>query len=266
MKCTFFQSRTSRRAFTLIELLVVIAIIAILAAMLLPVLSKAKTKAQRIQCTSNGKQLQLAWVLYQGDYNDRLVSNDVRGGVGSVYWIQNTSIGPAQQVDADKNIENGLLYPYIKSVGPYRCPGDAVTVNYAGSGYPRARDYSINQFMAGNDIDTVVFTDKAGKSYTKNSKVSDIRFPNPTQAFVIVEEDRTSIDDGGFGVDPNPLKAGINNRTAVYHGKGSTFGFADGHSEFVPWRSVGNSDWNPQTIGDADLLKIKSMEATSPND
>jgi prepilin-type N-terminal cleavage/methylation domain-containing protein/prepilin-type processing-associated H-X9-DG protein len=59
-----------KKAFTLIELLVVIAIIAILAAMLLPVLAAAKRRAQRINCVSNLKQVNLSFRIWEGDNNN----------------------------------------------------------------------------------------------------------------------------------------------------------------------------------------------------
>lgn len=76
----------SGKGFTLIELLVVIAIIAIVAAILLPVLSKARLTAERAQCMNNQKQLASGMITFTGDNNNAYPPASYWCNAGTVTW------------------------------------------------------------------------------------------------------------------------------------------------------------------------------------
>lgn len=65
------DERMKRKGFTLIELLVVIAIIMVLAAILFPVFSTAKRRAEYTTCSHNTEQWLKAMMMYMNDWQDR---------------------------------------------------------------------------------------------------------------------------------------------------------------------------------------------------
>ena len=253
--------RSSLVAFTLIELLVVIAIIAILAGLLLPALSKAKTKAQQTSCLNNLKQLQLCWLMYADDHHDRLVSNDPNVGPGAQTWI----LGYMQDGSPDATnatlIAKGLLFPYNKSTAIYRCPNDLGRSKIGGKSFPRVRSYSINGYMNGVDVG-LLFAGQRG--YHVNVRLAEVTKPSAAQAFVFLDEHQVSIDDGHFGF--NPEGDLWMNLPAVWHNRGCDFSFADGHVELFKWRDSRTLTLNTinsiTTPNNRDLKKVQAAVAT----
>jgi prepilin-type processing-associated H-X9-DG protein/prepilin-type N-terminal cleavage/methylation domain-containing protein len=228
-------------AFTLVELLVVIAIIAILAALLLPVLNMAKSRAQNITCLNNLRQLDVCLQLYVNDNNDYFVPNNSVAIIGSpssdisgLSWLPDvsavTEINPS-------NIINGLLFRYNNSLPIYHCPADKSTLQ-TPSGKPlpqlRWRSYNMSQSVNGYPQGNPEYY----QIIPAWAKLTAIRHPIPSELFVLIDENSDTQVDAEFG---NPPIGSPYFQQDVWwdmpsdrHNQRANLSFADGHVE--PWR------------------------------
>ncbi len=225
-------SRPGAPGFSLIELLVVIAIIAILAALLLPAIARSKEQGNRVACLNNLKQLGLAWVMYADDHDGRLPPNNFVWNVDTGEpileedsWCPNNT---RQDTDT-RNLERGVLFPYVKEARLYRCPADRSKIeDAAGNPLPQLRTRSYNMSL---DINNKVV-------YKSFKRYSEIQKPPPSKFMVFMEVHEDGIVDSLFGV-PQINGAYDGNwfdLPANRHGEGAVLSFADGHAERWQWR------------------------------
>ena len=246
-----------RSGFTLIELLVVIAIIAILAALLLPSLARAKDKALNVACLNNLKQLEACWHLYVADNNDLLVpNNSVYGQNIGVEVAKGASwcLGSARYDTTTTNIENGLLFPYNRSVAIYHCPADRSTIEDPnGNKLPQPRNRSYNQSQSVNgypEFDNYILT-----HIPCFKKFTQVTAPNSAQCLVFIDELEDTLLDSQFGM-PTDYSGGTTvwwDMPANRHSQGANLSFADGHVEHWRWLVPKVCQGIPQSVSPAEM-------------
>lgn len=242
--------------FTLIELLVVIAIIAILAAILFPIFSRARMRANVAKCISNLSQLSKAMVMYADDNKGYL---PIPGWTGD--WPNWAGCNPPQtnaQMPSSRWVypEAGQLWPYVRAAKVYICPQDikrSANVNYwqppAGKSFKdMPLSYSMNgRFSRGNP---------AGSGATPMDSVrGDI---DSARIMLLIQEARNPEDtyprvgtagmnDSVFDAHPGNLQDNPNH----VHYDGTCVAYLDGHAKWKPYKELDvehkSGQWMPYT-------------------
>jgi prepilin-type N-terminal cleavage/methylation domain-containing protein/prepilin-type processing-associated H-X9-DG protein len=222
-----------KSGFTLIELLVVIAIIAILAAILFPVFARVREKARQITCASNEKQIGVAFLAYEQDYDEHLPPasyNDIAKPTTPTAWMYLVDPYIASGITQAASDDAG------KSYSVFVCPDWSVTdVTQPGKAPAESHSYAANANIMPSWISAT------GQTPATNPPVSIASIQGPSQLVLVAEAstsrifttgDDTAIDTGGTGNVFQQCQA-VYLLGRARHSNGGNYIFNDGHVKWV---------------------------------
>jgi type II secretory pathway pseudopilin PulG len=221
----------------------VIAIIAILAAILFPVFAQAKAAAKQSACLSNVKQLSLAILQYQNDYDDAYPIGEPNF---NGYW----NLGyTGWQWPCSSNEGNGdcvewgnSTMPYIKNQGIFACPTATTSNPYGYNSNTPGDTYTFNGTLQCSSQTSVtnpglvvliwsgiLDNNMLGRTWAN----PNLECPNSNSPCVYTSNtDPTSTTNGAL--DTVRLEPGEPNLSKWIHGHGDNFGYVDGHAKWHP--------------------------------
>jgi prepilin-type N-terminal cleavage/methylation domain-containing protein len=249
-------------AFTLIELLVVIAIIAILAAMLLPVLAKAKQKAMRVNCVSNLKQWGAAQYMTAGDNQDRLPTDGM--GQNGMYPGNSFNSYPTGTPDdpfawfnevppnmAERCLSNYFALPGGDPRNKLPFPGRNGKIWHCPSAVMTDSDYTALNGGGANGFFSYAMNidlkDRSGIWPDYMPRLAMLAKPSATVLmFDVVFNPVSEIVNGSPGFNSvNP--ANRYKSLGVRHELGTVLDFCDGHASYFKIRSLTNYPGYPNS-------------------
>ena len=220
------------KGFTLVELLVVISIISLLMSIMMPSLRNSREQACRLDCSSNLRNLTIAWQLYAYDNDDRLCHPDTEwnDSASDFYWVSSGPRIPGNDLgNTDQAIMDGVLWPYLNTLEVYKCKSDKSD---------KKRSYSLSGTMGPTELSGTQATGSLERGVKQNFKpyiaINQIENSITKMVFIDAQSYNAWLDSYFHAfIDLNGIWA-LSGRTER-HNHGSNLSFSDTHVEYWRW-------------------------------